>query len=162
MSRKLISSPASITKSSKVEHIGNCVICKLGIFSDHQHGRAPLPLLGKAHAWCTPRPAPTPEPEPVAAFNSDVDLTRREREIVQLVGCGLKQRQIADRLWISLRTVSTHMDHVRAKLRVHSAEDAARVALDAGLIPVLEAERFPAAEVLEAERHGPEVSHAQR
>lgn len=136
-----------------VEHLGSCVFCKHGIFSDQEHGRAPRPFLGKAHTACIPKPAPMPVPEPVAAFNSDVDLTRREREIVQLIGCGLNQRQIAERLWISLTTVSTHMNNVRAKLRVHSAADAARVALDAGLIPVLEAERFPAVEVLEAERH---------
>lgn len=156
MSRKLICSPSAITRHSQVDHLGNCVYCKLGIFSDQQHGRALRPLIGKAHTDCIPKPAPVAVPEPglVAAFNSDVDLTRREREIVQLVGCGLTQRQIAERLWISLTTVSTHMDHVRSKLRVHTAEAAARAALNAGLIPVLEAERFPAAEVLEAERHG--------
>ena len=49
MSRKLISSPTAITKSSKVDHIGNCVVCKHGIFTDQEYGRAPKPLLGKAH-----------------------------------------------------------------------------------------------------------------
>lgn len=37
---------------SAVEHIGDCVVCKQGIFSDQAHGRAPKPLLGKAHTAC--------------------------------------------------------------------------------------------------------------
>lgn len=63
-------------------------------------------------------------------------LTRRELEILSLVGCGLTQRQVAKRLCLAVKTVETHMDSVRRKLRVHNTMDAARVALDAGLIPV--------------------------
>lgn len=35
-----------------VDYIGHCVVCKLGIYSDMEHGRAKSPLIGKAHAWC--------------------------------------------------------------------------------------------------------------
>lgn len=38
--------------TAQVEHLGNCVICTEGIFSDQEYGRAPRPLLGKAHTRC--------------------------------------------------------------------------------------------------------------
>lgn len=34
---------------STIGYVGNCAVCKLGIFSGDEWGRAPLPLLGKAH-----------------------------------------------------------------------------------------------------------------
>ncbi|MCR5979537.1 hypothetical protein GDN83_17650 [Gordonia jinghuaiqii] len=43
-------------------------------------------------------------------------LTRREREIAELVRIGLSNRQIAHRLYISVRTVETHVSHILAKL----------------------------------------------
>ena len=38
--------------NAAVDHLGNCVYCKLGIFSDQEHGRAQRPFLGKAHKEC--------------------------------------------------------------------------------------------------------------
>ncbi|HZN76058.1 MAG TPA: hypothetical protein VFC00_30880 [Micromonosporaceae bacterium] len=53
MSQKLIGSAKPIlkgnNKTAATEHIGDCVVCKLGIFSDQEWGRARRPLLGKAH-----------------------------------------------------------------------------------------------------------------
>ena len=49
-----------------------------------------------------------PQPEPL--------LTRREQEITQLIAAGLTNRQIAERLFIALRTVDTHVVHILAKL----------------------------------------------
>lgn len=48
------------------------------------------------------------------------ELTSREREIVALVGDGLANVEIAARLWISPATVRTHLEHIYAKLGVHS------------------------------------------
>ena len=48
------------------------------------------------------------------------DLTSREREITALVASGLSNRQIADRLFISRRTVDAHVNHIYAKLRISS------------------------------------------
>lgn len=42
----------SKAKAGKAEEVGTCVVCKAGIFSSNDHGRAPKPLLGKAHTWC--------------------------------------------------------------------------------------------------------------
>jgi DNA-binding CsgD family transcriptional regulator len=47
-------------------------------------------------------------------------LTAREREILDLVAEGRTNAQIAERLWLSLGTVRKHLDHVYAKLGVHT------------------------------------------
>jgi non-specific serine/threonine protein kinase len=43
-------------------------------------------------------------------------LTRREKEIARLVAEGLGNREIAERLYLSKRTVDSHMEHIFAKL----------------------------------------------
>jgi DNA-binding CsgD family transcriptional regulator len=58
----------------------------------------------------------------------DEKLCDREREIVSYVVHGFPNREIADRLCISERTVSTHLVNIYDKLNVHSrAELAAMV-----------------------------------
>lgn len=57
---------------------------------------------------------------PVTAAVAGDTLTRREREIAILVSEGLTNREIADRLVISRRTVDSHLEHIRAKLAVSS------------------------------------------
>jgi NarL family two-component system response regulator LiaR len=43
-------------------------------------------------------------------------LSPREREVLELMGKGLTNRQIGQRLWISEPTVKTHVSHILAKL----------------------------------------------
>jgi len=47
-------------------------------------------------------------------------LTRTEREVVRLVNEGLANNDIAERMFISPRTVQTHLTHVYAKLGLAS------------------------------------------
>lgn len=47
-------------------------------------------------------------------------LTRREREIAELVATGLSNREIGSRLFISKRTVDAHVDHIFGKLEISS------------------------------------------
>lgn len=57
--------------------------------------------------------APTVEP-------SASGLTRREREVAQLVARGLSNREIAAGLVISQRTAETHIEHILAKMGFNS------------------------------------------
>lgn len=47
-------------------------------------------------------------------------LTRAERDVAVLVGEGLTNREIGDRLFVSARTLSTHVSHILGKLDVAS------------------------------------------
>ena len=57
-------------------------------------------------------------------------LTPTERDVVRLVSEGLANKDIATRLFVSPRTVQTHLTHVYTKLgltsRVQLAQEAAR------------------------------------
>ncbi len=55
-------------------------------------------------------------------------LTRREREILELIDEGLSNKQIAQRLHIELPTVKNHVHHILGKLGVHRRTEAAALA----------------------------------
>lgn len=67
------------------------------------------------------KPAPPAEP--------DLALTAREREILGLIGDGLRNPEIAAKLVISEATVKTHINNLFAKAGFHSRADAVRYAL---------------------------------
>ena len=46
------------------------------------------------------------------------DLTARERDVLQLIAKGYENQRIADELFISLKTVKTHVSNILAKLQV--------------------------------------------
>jgi predicted ATPase/DNA-binding CsgD family transcriptional regulator len=66
----------------------------------------------------------TPEAKDGSADQSAVSaiamLTKREREIAELVASGLSNREIAGRLFISKRTVDAHVEHIFGKLEISS------------------------------------------
>jgi DNA-binding NarL/FixJ family response regulator len=61
-------------------------------------------------------------------------LTGREREILNLMSDGLRHREIARRLFISPKTVATHVEHILRKLGVRSSREAVSVAYREGVI----------------------------
>lgn len=61
------------------------------------------------------------------------DLTEREREVFELVAFGLDRSAIADRLYISVGTVRSHMQRLFRKLDVHSQAEAVALAARCGL-----------------------------
>jgi two-component system nitrate/nitrite response regulator NarL len=56
------------------------------------------------------------------------DLTKREREVLRLLAAGISQDGIASRLFISPKTVATHIQRVIGKLGVHSRAQAVALA----------------------------------
>jgi len=61
-------------------------------------------------------------------------LTSREREILQLVAEGVKSEEIAERLFVSVKTVSSHRRAIMQKLNLHSVAALTRFAIREGLV----------------------------
>ncbi len=61
-------------------------------------------------------------------------LTRREREVLQLIAESHSTRRIATRLGISAKTAGNHRTNLMRKLNVHDAAGLTRYALQAGLL----------------------------
>lgn len=61
------------------------------------------------------------------------ELTRREMEILELLGKGRRNREIADALFLSERTVKNHVSAILSKLHVNSRTEAALLAKQAGM-----------------------------
>lgn len=79
-------------------------------------------------------------------------LTDRERSVLELIVLGFTQREIAERLHVSVKTVESHRANVVAKLGCRTRADLVRYAISAGLMPSALRERLPSA--------GPERSRA--
>ena len=78
---------------------------------------------------------PGTEPEPSALGQLlEARLTRRELDVLRLIGEGASSKEIAPRLGISHRTVDVHRSHILAKLNLHNSVSLVKVALMAGLI----------------------------
>lgn len=60
-------------------------------------------------------------------------LTEREREVLQLVAEGHSNKQIAERLQVSAKTVGTHREHVMQKLDIHTVAGLTKFAIRHGL-----------------------------
>jgi DNA-binding NarL/FixJ family response regulator len=61
-------------------------------------------------------------------------LTDRERDVLRIAAEGLTARQIASRLGVQERTVTTHLSRIYGKLGVRTRVAAVRLATDAGLV----------------------------
>ncbi len=61
-------------------------------------------------------------------------LTEREQEILQLIWSGLKNKEIAQQLKISVKTVEAHRANMMKKVRVSNAAQLLNAAIQEGLI----------------------------
>ncbi|MBC7808690.1 MAG: response regulator transcription factor [Akkermansiaceae bacterium] len=72
-----------------------------------------------------------------AALRADggdnIRLTAREKEVLRLVADGLTNSQIAERLFLSDKTVKSHVSNILAKLRLPDRTQAAIFAYKQGL-----------------------------
>jgi predicted ATPase/DNA-binding CsgD family transcriptional regulator len=76
----------------------------------------------------------TPDSQQERAPTAVGMLSARERELVTLVARGRTDAQIAAELYISVRTVHTHLDRIRDKTGRRRRADLTRLALQAGLV----------------------------
>jgi DNA-binding CsgD family transcriptional regulator len=71
---------------------------------------------------------PAPPKEGVSSGIPVGDLTKREREVLDLVAAGATNRQIASRLFISEKTASVHVSRILTKLGAADRQEAAALA----------------------------------
>jgi len=64
----------------------------------------------------------------------DQQLTSRETELLQLIAEGQANKQIADELGISIKTVEKHRQHLMEKLNIHDIAGLTRYAISAGIV----------------------------
>jgi DNA-binding NarL/FixJ family response regulator len=71
----------------------------------------------------------------VAAIDEDLDrLTEREREVMRLIARGYSYKEVGSELFISIKTVETHMSSVLRKLQLSSRHELTRWANDRRLL----------------------------
>lgn len=68
------------------------------------------------------------------ANGGEEHITPREREVLLLVADGLRNKEIAERLGVSRRTVETHRARLSAKLGIRTSAGLARYAMERGLL----------------------------
>ncbi len=78
-------------------------------------------------------PVEAPAERPLASFLFE-ELTPRELEVLRLIAQGLRNREIAERLVISKRTVGNHISNIFNKLQVNDRSQAIIRALKGGLV----------------------------
>jgi DNA-binding NarL/FixJ family response regulator len=61
-------------------------------------------------------------------------LTQREREVLQLIGEGRSNQEIANELSVSVKTVEAHRAHLKEKLHARNRRDLILAALQAGMV----------------------------
>ena len=83
--------------------------------------------VAPALAWGLLREMSRPRTSPLD------ELTPREREVLELVGEGLSNQEIGDRLGLAEKTIKHHMTNILGKLQVRSRVEAALLAYREGI-----------------------------
>lgn len=95
-----------------------------------EHAAALGSVAGRSDATTIASAMPEPDIAPVHTISTSVDisgLTKRELEISRLVAQGLSNQEIADRLFLSVRTVESHVLQARTKLGAARRRDLGRL-----------------------------------
>jgi DNA-binding NarL/FixJ family response regulator len=72
---------------------------------------------------------PTDKPE-----RKVLPLTKREIEILRYIAQGLTNKRIAEKIYLSVRTVNTHRNNLMQKLNIHDTAGLVRYAIQSGVI----------------------------
>ena len=105
---------------------------------------APAATEGKpSEAPAAPTPnagAASPENKGAAAEGESAyeELTDREKQVLKLIAEGYTSKQIADALFLSVKTVMVHRANVMEKLNIHNRTDLIKYAIGKGLIKMPE------------------------
>ncbi|MGH7452512.1 MAG: response regulator [bacterium] len=63
-------------------------------------------------------------------------LTKRETEILRFIALGLTNKKIAEKLFLSIRTINTHRTNLMQKLNIHDTAGLVRYAIQNGIVDV--------------------------
>ena len=72
--------------------------------------------------------------EPAAPEPYPAGLSAREADVLRLVATGLTNAEVAEKLFLSSRTVDWHLSSIYRKLGLHSRTEATRFAAEHGLL----------------------------
>lgn len=75
-----------------------------------------------------------PDVPPARLAGPGGELSERELEVLRLIALGLTNPEIAERLYVSVRTVESHRAHIQQKLNVRSRAELVRLAREAGIL----------------------------
>jgi DNA-binding CsgD family transcriptional regulator len=89
-------------------------------------------LLGRALVLVEVVGAPSEQPAERAPSSAPEGLTPQEMKVLQLVGEGLSNRQIAEKMQVAPSTVRSHLKHLYSKAGLRSRAEAVSYALRAG------------------------------
>ena len=79
-------------------------------------------------------------------------LSRRERQVLELLARGHTNREVAQRLTLSVKTIETYRSRLSDKLNLHSRADLVRLAMDLGLLTMRGDEGLPPPPITSADR----------
>jgi len=68
--------------------------------------------------------------------STSVELTAREREVIQLIAEGKSTKEVAEVLHVSVKTIETHRQNVMRKLRISSVAELTKYAIREGLTSI--------------------------
>lgn len=90
-------------------------------------------LVGKRYYDPKITKSTTPNQHADDSFQKQFQLTKREIEIIGLVGQSFTNEEIADKLFLSIATVKTHRNNINLKLGINKPADLVKFAVEHGL-----------------------------
>lgn len=96
-------------------------------------------LAAAGETYLNPRLGARLAAQPPDAVGPPDDLSDRELEVLRLIALGYTNAEIAERLYLSVRTVESHRAHIQQKTRRSSRAELVRYALDHELVELVDA-----------------------